>query len=43
MDKLKNFIDTNREAFEDDLLPEGHFERFEQKLAVPQQKSGYVI
>ena len=30
MDKLKNFIDTNREAFEDDLLPEGHFERFEQ-------------
>ena len=28
MDKLKNFIDTNREAFEDDLLPEGHFERF---------------
>ena len=34
MDKLKNFIDTNREAFEDDLLPEGHFERFEQKLAL---------
>jgi len=32
MDKLKNFIDTHREAFEDDLLPEGHFERFEQKL-----------
>lgn len=37
MDKLKNFIDTNREAFEDDLLPEGHFERFEQKLAVPRK------
>lgn len=33
MDKLKNFIDTNREAFEDDLLPEGHFDRFEKKLA----------
>ena len=33
MDKLKNFIDTNREAFEDDLLPEGHFA----------QKPGYVI
>ncbi|WP_455638995.1 LPXTG cell wall anchor domain-containing protein [Parabacteroides sp.] len=32
MDKLKNFIDTNREAFEDDLLPEGHFDRFEKKL-----------
>lgn len=37
MDKLKNFIDTNREAFEDDLLPEGHFERFEQKLAAPRK------
>ncbi|MCD8267352.1 MAG: hypothetical protein LUD46_02050 [Parabacteroides sp.] len=32
MDKLKNFIDTNREAFEDNLLPEGHFDRFEKKL-----------
>lgn len=41
MDKLKNFIDTNREAFEDDLLPEGHFERFEQKLAVPLQTAGW--
>ncbi len=37
MDKLKNFIDTNREAFEDDLLPVGHFERFEQKLAAPRK------
>ncbi len=37
MDELKNFIDTNREAFEDDLLPEGHFERFEQKLAAPRK------
>ena len=37
MDKLKHFIDTNREAFEDDLLPEGHFERFEQKLAAPRK------
>lgn len=37
MDKLKNFIDTNREAFEDDLLPEGHFKRFEQKLAAPRK------
>ncbi|MDR1938029.1 MAG: hypothetical protein LBQ73_05980 [Tannerellaceae bacterium] len=32
MDKLKDFIDTNREAFEDDLLPDGHFERFEKRL-----------
>lgn len=34
MDKLKEFIDTNREAFDDDLLPEGHLARFEQKLPV---------
>lgn len=32
MDKLKNFIEANREAFDDELLPEGHFERFEKKL-----------
>jgi hypothetical protein len=32
MDKLKDFIDTHREAFDDDFLPEGHFERFEEKL-----------
>lgn len=37
MDRLKNFIDTNREAFEDDLLPEGHFGRFELKLAAPRK------
>lgn len=37
MDKLKDFIDTNREAFDDDLLPEGHFGRFEQKLAAPRR------
>lgn len=43
MDKLKNFIDTNREAFEDDLLPEGHFERFEQKLAVPRKSRARYI
>ena len=34
MDKLKNFIDANRDAFEEDeMLPEGHFERFEQKFS----------
>lgn len=38
MDKLKNFIDTNREAFEDDLLPEGHFDRFEKKLPKARKK-----
>ncbi|MDR2118987.1 MAG: hypothetical protein LBP25_05595 [Tannerellaceae bacterium] len=32
MDTLKNFIDTNREDFDSDLLPEGHLERFEKKL-----------
>ncbi|GHU84743.1 hypothetical protein FACS189415_8140 [Bacteroidia bacterium] len=32
MDKLKDFIGTHREAFDDELLPEGHFERFEEKL-----------
>lgn len=38
MDKLKNFIDTNREAFEEDLLPEGHFDRFEKKLPKASKK-----
>jgi hypothetical protein len=32
MDRLKDFIDTHREAFDDDFLPEGHLERFEEKL-----------
>lgn len=33
MDKLKDFIDIHKEAFEEENLPAGHFERFEQKLA----------
>lgn len=38
MDKLKNFIDANRDTFEEDeILPEGHFERFEQKLPKPRK------
>lgn len=38
MDKLKNFIDANRDAFEEDeMLPAGHFERFEQKLPRPRK------
>jgi hypothetical protein len=32
MDKLKNFIDSNREAFDSDSLPERHLERFRKKL-----------
>lgn len=32
MDKLKDFIEANREAFDDERLPEGHVERFEKKL-----------
>lgn len=32
MDKLKSFIDNNRDAFDDVPLPEGHWERFEKKL-----------
>lgn len=37
MDKLKNFIDSNRETFDDELLPEGHLERFTQKLPAPRK------
>lgn len=32
MDRLKDFIDANPEAFNDECLPEGHFDRFEKKL-----------
>jgi hypothetical protein len=32
MDRLKDFIIEHREAFENDVLPEGHLERFEKKL-----------
>lgn len=32
MDKLKNFVDKYKADFEEACLPEGHFERFEQKL-----------
>lgn len=45
MDKLKDFIDNHKEAFEEENLPAGHFERFEQKLAglhltQPEEKDG---
>lgn len=32
MDNLKNFIDTHREEFEEETLPQGHELRFEEKL-----------
>lgn len=32
MDRLKHFIDTNRDTFEEEQLPEGHLERFEKRL-----------
>lgn len=45
MDKLKSFVDKYKADFEKDSLPEGHFERFERKLAgfreaCPQQTEG---
>lgn len=33
MDKLKDYIDSNRESFEDYVLPKGHEARFEKKLS----------
>lgn len=39
MDKLKDFIDNNRDAFNDEQLPKGHFERFEKKLPNTKQKN----
>ncbi len=38
MDKLKDFIQDNIEAFDEDFLPEGHFERFEKKLPREQKR-----
>ena len=35
MDRLKHFIDTNRDAFEEEQLPEGHLKRFEKRLPHP--------
>lgn len=37
MDKLKNFIDRNRGAFETESLPEGHMERFIGRLRREEQ------
>jgi hypothetical protein len=38
MDKLKNFIDTHRDAFEDELPPAGHSGRFDKKLPASSRK-----
>lgn len=43
MDKLKNFIDTHRDAFDDEMLPEGHFGRFSQKLPESRQSKRFKI
>ncbi len=43
MDKLKHFVDSNKEAFEDELLPLGHFERFEKKLPAPYKRRNRLI
>lgn len=43
MDKLKKFIDNNRETFEDELLPAGHLDRFEQKLPKPHKRRALVF
>lgn len=42
MDKLKNFIEDNREAFDEERLPVGHLDRFEEKLA-PRRKDRTIL
>ena len=37
MDRLKHFIDTNRDAFEEEQLSEDHLERFEKRLPHPRR------
>ena len=45
MEKLRQFIENHRDEFDDEPLLEGHWERFEQKLAVvePQQPTKRVL
>lgn len=44
MDKLKQFIEDNSEAFDCEELPRGHSKRFEQKLALlPSAKKPYIF
>ena len=44
MEKLRQFIENHRDEFDDEPLLEGHWERFEQKLAAvePQQPTKRV-
>lgn len=39
MQDLEHFFKNNRQAFDVDVLPEGHFERFANKMAKAQRKS----
>lgn len=39
MDKLKNFIENNKQEFEDIELPVGHMERFKDKLEAQKKKT----
>ncbi len=42
MDKLKNFIEKNRQAFDQEIpLPDGHLDRFDRKL--PARKPRQVV
>jgi hypothetical protein len=43
MDKLEKFIMENRELFDDAEPPEGHFDRFEEKLDQQLAPSGIVF
>ena len=43
MDRLKDFIDTHRKAFDEEPLPEGFLERFEQKLPPARQRRGAML
>jgi hypothetical protein len=42
MDKLEKFILENREAFDEQEPPEGHFERFKEKLNRQERQSLHV-
>lgn len=42
MDKLKHFIDANRNDFDEFSLPEGHLERFEKKLSGRRKRNRWL-
>ncbi len=41
MDKLKSFIEKNKEDFDDIPLPQGHLERFQKKLTTQNSSSRF--